>query len=162
MDDKIAYPINHATVSCTKSDGYCKVDQLDITVPDENSFGQNYIVSELGSDYFRITNWTADTIDAVSEPDSTACRTTTMNLNFKIKEFYQVTRNTGRECDVLGVRLPRLDRPRVVQIVNGAKIIDEEFAKIQKSAFDVFSSEFRSRVDKITEEEKKGAQPVTK
>lgn len=163
VDDKIAWPINLTTVSCSKSEGYCTVDQTYIDVPDENSFSQNYALSQAIPEYYRITNWTKDTIDAAPDADPDACRVTTMNLNFATKEFYQITRNATRECStVLGVQFPRLDRPRIAQIVDGDKLITEEFAKIAKAAFDVLSAEVRARIEKLSAEAPPQSAPPAK
>lgn len=153
LDEKIAYPINYAEVTCYKSDGYCKVEQLFLTIPKDDAWSQNYHVRQFDPEYYNITSWTKDAVDAVPDESSTACRTTTMNLNFATEEFYQITRNTGRECDVLGTAMPKLERPRVSQIVDGEKIIAQEFADVQKAALDVLSSDFRSRIEKLLAEE---------
>ena len=77
-----------------------------------------------------------------------------MNLNFKTKEFYYITRNAGGECEVLGVTLDKLSKPRIAQIVDGSKIIRDEFARIEKAAYDVLASDFRKRVNKLSAQEK--------
>ncbi|HHZ83491.1 MAG TPA: hypothetical protein EYN18_08185 [Nitrospirales bacterium] len=33
IDEKIAWPINHVKVSCVKSQNYCRLDQINLTVP---------------------------------------------------------------------------------------------------------------------------------
>jgi hypothetical protein len=45
--------------------------------------------------------------------------------------------------------MPRLERPRVAQIIDGDKIIAEEFAGMQKAAFDVLASDFQKKVEAL-------------
>ena len=54
------------------------------------------------------------------------CRNTKLQLNFKAKEYYMITTNAGEECEVLGTKFPKLDKPRISKIVDGAKLIDAE------------------------------------
>ena len=78
-----------------------------------------------------------------------------MNLNFKTKEFYYITRNAGGNCEVLGVKFDKLPKPRISQIVDGSNIIREEFAKIEKAAYDVLASDFRKKIAKLIKKEEK-------
>lgn len=156
LDDRLAWPINHVRVDCYKDQNYCQLDQLKINVPNKDSWSQNYQVMQDSPEYFTIVRWNEDSIDAVPNETVDACRTTSLNLNFKTKEFYYITRNGGGDCKFLGTTLDKLSKPRISQIVDGSNIINEEFSRIQKSAYDVLSSEFRKKVDKgISKEEKK-------
>lgn len=156
LGDKPAWPINHVRVDCYKDQNYCQLDQLKINVPNKDSWSQNYQVMQDSPEYFTIARWNEDSIDAVPNETEDACRATSLNLNFKTKEFYYITRNGGGDCKFLGATLDKLTKPRISQIVDGSNIINEEFAKIQKSAYDVLSSDFRKKVDKgMSKEEKK-------
>jgi len=156
IDEQIAWPINHIKVICYKGQNYCRLDQIQVSVPDDKSFSQNYVIQENSPEYYNVSRWGQDSIDAEPRETGTGCRTTSMNLNFKTKEFYYITRNAGGNCEALGVTLPKLPKPRIAQIVDGSNIIREEFAKVQKAAYDVLASDFRKKVDKlITKEEKK-------
>jgi len=155
IDEKIAWPINHVKVKCYKKDNYCQLDQIQVSVPDDKSWSQNYHVMENDAEYYEISRWGQDSIDAVPRETGSGCRTTSMNLNFKTKEFYYITRNAGGKCEALGVTLDKLPKPRVAQIVDGTKIIRDEFAKIEKAAYDVLASDFRKKVDKLSTQEKK-------
>lgn len=156
LDDRIAWPINHVQVDCYKDQNYCQFDQIKINVPNKESWSQNYHVMQDSTEYFIVTRWSEDSIDAVSNDTAGACRTTSLNLNFKTKEFYYITRNAGGDCEVLGITLDKLSKPRIAQIVDGSKIIREEFTKIEKTAYNVMSSDFRKKVEKpISKEEKK-------
>lgn len=111
---------------------------------------------ESSTEYYDISRWGQDSIDAEPKETAGACRTTSMNLNFETKEFYYITRNAGGNCKVLGATLDKLPKPRIAQIVDGSNIIREEFTKVEKAAYDVVASDFRKKVDKlITKEVKK-------
>lgn len=155
LDDKIAYPVNHAEVECYRDAGYCKVMQMYLDVPDDDSWAQSYHIFKFDPETYYISNWTKDTIDAEPRQDPSACRTTTMNLNFATKEFYQITRNSGRKCEVMGEVIPPLERPRISQIVNGEPVHAEVFAAIEKAAFDALSSDFRRKVEELIAESEK-------
>lgn len=149
LDDKIAWPVNHHKIKCYKSDNYCEVRQIMLDMPDAKSFSQSYHIMEDNSEVYNITRWSDDVIDAEypSEPDS--CRTTSLSLNFKTKEFYFITKNAGGKCEILGMPIEKLPRPRIAQVVDGKKIIKEEFGKITKTAYELLSSDFRKKVDQV-------------
>lgn len=155
IDEKIAWPINHVKVKCYKKQNYCQLDQIQVSVPDDKSWSQNYHVMENEAEYYDISRWGQDSIDAEPRETGSGCRTTSMNLNFKTKEFYYITRNAGGKCEVLGVTLDKLPKPRIAQIVDGSKIIRDEFAKIEKAAYEVLASDFRKKVDNLTAQDQK-------
>ena len=156
IDEQIAWPINHVKVKCYKNQNYCQLDQIQVSVPDDKSFSQNYQVQENDPEYYNVSRWGRDSIDAEPKEIGMGCRTTSMNLNFKTKEFYYTTRNAGGNCEVLGTTLPKLPKPRIAQIVDGSEIIRKEFAKFEKAAYDVLASDFRKQVDEVsTKEDKK-------
>lgn len=155
IDEKIAWPINHVKVKCYKKQNYCQLDQIQVSVPDDKSWSQNYHVMENDAEYYDISRWGQDSIDAEPRETGSGCRTTSMNLNFKTKEFYYITRNAGGKCEVLGVTLDKLPKPRIAQIVDGSKIIRDEFAKIEKAAYEVLASDFRKKVDKLPAQDQK-------
>ena len=154
IDEKIAYPINHVDIECSRSQGTCEYRQIALTLPDENSWVQSYHVGEIADDTYRITHWEGQLIDAVPLNNS-ACRINQLSLNFETKEFFEIARNksTG-DCDTMpGLTLPRLTKPRVSRIVDGRKIINAEFKAISEESFTFFSSSFRSRVEKFVSQE---------
>lgn len=153
IDEKIAYPINHVDIECSRNEGTCEYRQIALTLPDENSWVQSYHVGEIADDTYRITRWEGQLIDAVPLNNS-ACRTTQLSLNFETKEFFEIVRNnTAGDCEtMLGVTLPRLEKPRVSRIVDGREIISAEFKAISEEAFTFFSSSFRSRVEALIAE----------
>lgn len=155
IDDKIAYPVNHTTVNCDRKQGECYVDQMYVQLPDDNGWGgSNYYFSKFDRVYYKITNWTKESIDATFVPilNDKPCRSTALNFNFATKEFYEIARNTGTDCKVLDTVMPKLEKPRVSQIVDGKEVIAGEFAKRKKAAYDVLASSFRAKADILTAE----------
>jgi len=153
IDEKIAYPINHVDIECSRNEGTCEYRQIALTLPDESSWVQSYHIGEIADDTYRITRWEGQLIDAVPLNNS-ACRTTQLSLNFETKEFFEIARNnTAGDCEtMLGVTLPRLEKPRVSRIVDGREIISAEFKAISEETFTFFSSSFRSRVEALIAE----------
>ena len=150
IDEKIAYPINHVDIECRRNEGTCKYRQIALMLPDESSWVQSYHVGEIANEIYRITRWEGQLIDAVPL-NSTACRTNQLSFNFETQEFLEVARNKmpGDCKTMLGVTLPRLEKPRVSRIVDGRKIIRAEFKAIGEETFTFFSSAFRSRVEEF-------------
>lgn len=150
IDDKIAYPINHVDIECSRTEGTCEYNQIALTLPDENSWVQSYHVGKIADDTYRITRWEGQLIDAVPLNNS-ACRTTQLSLNFETQEFFEIARNnTAEKCEtMLGVTLPRLEKPRVSRIVDGREIINGEFEAISEETFTYFSSSFRNQVEEF-------------
>lgn len=148
-DDQIAWPVNHVQLNCYKKDKYCEMRQLYLEFPKDDSWIYNYNVIQDSPQYYEITNWSNDIIDAVPSDPSSTCRVTSFNLNFKTKEFYQITRNGSGDCEILGQEIPKLEKPRIAQIVDGEEIINKEFAALSRKAFSFLSSDFRERVEKL-------------
>lgn len=150
IDEKIAYPVNHVDIECNRDEGTCEYRQIVLTLPDENSFVQSYYVGEFADTTYRITRWEGQLIDAVPLNNS-ACRTTQLSLNFETQEFFEIARNnTAGDCEtVLGVTLPRLEKPRVSRIVDGREIINGEFEAIREETFTYFSSSFRNQIEEF-------------
>lgn len=147
LDDRIAWPINHHKIKCFKSENSCEVQQVMLNLPNEKSWAQQYQVMIDNTEYYNITRWTDDTIDAEypSKPDS--CRTVSLSLNFKAKEFFFITKNAGGNCEFLGTQIEKLAKPRISQVVKGEVIFNEEFERIRKAAYDALSGDFRKKVD---------------
>jgi hypothetical protein len=152
-DENIAYPVNHTKITCYKSDNYCELKQLYLIFPKPDSWGANFHVMEDGTEFFDITRWGENTIDALPSDPSSSCRKTSLNLNFKTKEFYQITRNGDKDCEINGVRFPELEKPRIAQIVDGENIFNAEFSKLKKMAFGMLSVNFQDSITKLIESE---------
>lgn len=155
LDDRIAWPINHNKVTCLKSEMSCEVQEVNLVLPDQNSWAQQYQVMINNTESYAVTRWSNDTIDAEypSKPDS--CRTTSLSLNFKTKEFFFITKNAGGKCEILGKPIDKLTKPRIAQVVDGEKIFNEEFGKIESVAYKFLASEFRKKVDKFVPQSNK-------
>ena len=153
IEEKIAYPINHVDIQCARNEGTCEYRQIALTLPDENSWVQSYHVGEIADETYRITRWEGQLIDAVPLENS-ACRTTQLSLNFATQEFFEIARNNNAgDCEtMLGVTLPRLEKPRVSRIVDGREIVGAEFKSISEETFLYFSSSFRNRIEEFASE----------
>ncbi|MEQ1520555.1 MAG: hypothetical protein ABL936_04715 [Aestuariivirga sp.] len=148
VDERPAWPINSVKLNCFKDEGYCRLDELDVQPPTENDWTYNYSIFWTDSLYYKIIRWSEDVVQAEFESSGNACRTTTMDLNFKTKEFYLITKNSGEVCEVLGQKMEQLRKPRISQIVDGEKIIAAELQSFKKKSYLMLSSEFRARVEK--------------
>ena len=155
LDETIAFPINHHNIVCFRMQKTCEVTQVKLVLPDDKSWSQRYHVVVDSTDYYNITRWTSDAIDAEypSKPDD--CRTISLNLNFKTKEFFLITKNAGGKCEILGKPIEKLAKPRISQIVDGKKIIDGEFERIAKTAYEALASDFRKKVDSLNTQSSK-------
>ncbi|UVK39380.1 hypothetical protein LHFGNBLO_000742 [Mesorhizobium sp. AR10] len=150
LDERIAYPINNVAITCDRVRGTCDYRQIALTLPDENSWTQSYSVGQVANETYRITRWDGNQIDAVPY-ENTACRTNQLSLNFATKEYLEIARNnTAGDCaTALGGTLPKLEKPRVSQIVDGSKITDAEFKRINDEAYGFTSSAFRKKIDAL-------------
>lgn len=148
LDEKIAYPINRVSIECYRSEGYCQYKQVILSLPDENSFSQSYAVYEIANESYRITRWENSQISATPY-NNTACRINELSFNFITKEYFEIARNNSAgDCQTaLGFSVPKLEKPRVSQIVDGNDIIDAEFKRINKESYDFLSSDYRKRVE---------------
>jgi hypothetical protein len=154
LDERIAWPINHVKITCYKTGKYCEYKQIALNVPTDKEFSYTYSISDFAPDIYEITRWGNGVIDAVSA-NKGACREVSLNLNFKTKEFFETTRNTDKPCEILNVKFPKLEKPRLSQVVNGEKIFETEFGKIREKAFSYLSSDFRKQVEAFTNEHNK-------
>ncbi|MCP8894322.1 hypothetical protein KYK29_05220 [Shinella daejeonensis] len=153
LDERIAYPINHLVIECERAANRCNYRQIALTLPDETSWTQSYSVGQIANESYRITRWENNQIDAVPY-EVTGCRINQLSLNFNTNEFFEIARNnTSGDCEtLLGVTLPRLEKPRMSQIVEGRDIIDAEFKRINDEAFEFLSSDFRARIAALKRE----------
>lgn len=151
LDENIAYPVNYVEIQCSKSAGTCTYRQLVLVLPDESSWAQSYSVMESVNDTYKITRWDNDRIDARPLTEGT-CRVNELRLNFAANEFYEFATNAPEgKCEMpLGGSLPKLEKPRVAQIVDGDPLISAQFQKIRQETYQFMSSEFRSKVDAAT------------
>lgn len=151
LDEQIAWPVNHVRISCSKVLGTCELDEIDLVFPDDTSWSQTYSLLQPTTISYEIARWSGDTIESLPDGDSKNCRNTSFSFNFKTKEFYFTTRNGGGDCKLLtGSELEKLKKPRISQIIDGNKIIEDSFSKIEKDAYNSLSSQFIKKVDELT------------
>ena len=74
---------------------------------------------------YKITKWTDDVVEADYEGSAMMEKPSKhkLPLNFKTKEYYMITTNAGEQCEVLGVKFDKLDKPRISRIVDGDGLI---------------------------------------
>lgn len=151
IDEKIAYPVNHVEVTCNKIEGICNYRQTVLALPDETSWSQSYSVMESVNDTYKITRWDGSRIDASPITEGT-CRVNELRLNFAAKEFYEFATNAPEgNCEMLvGGSMPKLEKPRIAQIVDGDPLIRELFQKTRQETYQFMSSEFRAQVDAVS------------
>ena len=151
IDDRIAGVINQTKVECDRVKKTCVVEKIVLETPGKKDWGNMYMLTEYPSDTYRVTNWTKTNIEAVPfEGEGPACRTPTLSLNFDTKEFFEITRNGAGANTEQCKLLEPLKKPRISQIVDGTKIISEEFSRISKEAYNVLASDYRKKADDLT------------
>ena len=143
-DDKIAWPINYETIECNKHTMLCSVDSVSLgSLLSRESSHLDIIRMD---DFYKIVEWEGDRIEATSVG---LCRISSLKLNFKTKEFFTITTDTGTCPEV-----PKLKKPRICEIVNGKEIISKELAKIGKKPADILAHDFQKIVNKLLTKEK--------
>ncbi|MFM7029072.1 MAG: hypothetical protein ACKOXK_10415 [Chakrabartia sp.] len=152
LDEKIADPINYVEIQCSKAQGTCSYRQFVLILPNEGSWSQSYTVMETMNETYRVTRWGTEKIDALPLNEGT-CRVPELRLNFVSKEFYEIVTNAPEgKCELLlGATLPKLEKPRISQIVDGDPIISEQFAKLQQESYSYLSSDFRTKAQSVFE-----------
>lgn len=143
----IAWPVNHVKVSCYRERDYCRLDQIMLEPPREHSWTNSYHVMQSSPEFYTITRWGEETIEASQEAGEDQCRNVTLTLNFKTKEFFQITTNGSKPCSVLGTSVPRLTRPRVAQLVDGMKVQIDFYAQRRKERGPIVSQAYRRKME---------------
>ena len=83
IDDQIAWPVNHTTISCSRPESTCEFTQIYLAIPDKSSWSQTYSVMQGLDETYQIVRWEGDVIDATRPHQKTDCRTTSLSLNFR-------------------------------------------------------------------------------
>jgi hypothetical protein len=148
LDENIAYPVNYVEINCEKEAGICNYRQFILDLPDKNSWSQSYRVTETFNDEFTITRWEKDRLDARPLLEG-SCRIPELRLNFATNGFYEIVTNAPEgDCELLsGESLPKLEKPRISQIVDGDPLIRAVFQKIGEENYKFLSSEFRAKAE---------------
>lgn len=150
LDENIAHPVNYVEIDCRKLEGTCNYRQFVMILPKKMDWSQSYMVMETFNEAYKITRWEDDRIDARPLNEG-KCRIPELRLNFASDEFYEITTNAPEgKCDLpLGGSFPKLEKPRISQIVDGDPIIQAEFDKIKNETYQYLSSEFRVKAEAI-------------
>ncbi len=146
-DETIASPVNQVTIECNKREKLCELRMLFLA---RNEKTGSWLCGE-STHLFEIISWTDDSIEAKSVDDAVSVRTSSLSLNFKTKEFFWITKNSGRESDAFtGEKIEPLKTPRIVQFVDGKKIVSDYFKKLKADARSFWSSEFRRKAETLS------------
>jgi len=108
-------------------------------------------VGVIADETYKITRWEGSQIDAVPVNNAT-CRTNQLSFNFETGEFFEIVRNRkAGDCETsLGVTFPRLEKPRISQIVDGREITRAEFDRINAESYSYLSSAFRAQIEALS------------
>jgi len=154
IEGSLLLPINHIKLKCYKKENYCQIDQIKLSVQEDAEAGKTYYKLENSTEYYEVASWLQDVITAVPNETGHVCKATSLNLNFAANKFYYITHNAEKGCEETGVSLDQLPVSSKAQIVSGADIIQTEFVKVEKAAFDALASDFKRRVQKISAQKK--------
>jgi len=151
-DESIAFPINHVHITCYKGEKYCELRENYLAVLPTRGGGYTWTFDERTS-LFDIISWTDDSIEAKESDDPTQVRISSLSLNFKTKEFFWITKNSGNDTNLItGEKVEPLKKPRIAQFVKGDKIVADYFKKLNSDARFFRSSEFRKKVEVLAQE----------
>jgi hypothetical protein len=151
LDDEIAFPVNTVEINCYRSEGYCELLETYLAVIPAQAGGYTWAFDK-NTVIFKVISWSADSIEAKEEDDPTNARTTSLSLNFKNKEFFWISKNSGNSNLRTGEKVEPLKRPRITQFVEGDKIVAAYFKKLKNDAWSFRSSEFRKKMEALMQE----------
>lgn len=150
VDGKTVLPINHIKLKCYKREAYCQMDQIKVSVQENLEAGKTYYRLENSTEYFEVSSWNHDSIIAAPNETGHLCRATSLSLNFATNKFNYFTHDAEKGCEETGVTLDQLPIASTAEIVSGVDIIQTEFIKVEKAAFDALASDFKRRVQKFS------------
>jgi hypothetical protein len=151
-DESIAFPVNHVHITCYKDEKYCELRENYLAVLPTRGGGYTWTFDERTS-LFKIISWTDDSIEAKESEDPTQVRTSSLSLNFKTKEFFWITKNSGNDTNLItGEKVEPLKKPRIAQFVKGDKIVADYFKKLKKDASSFWSSESKKKIEVLNAE----------
>lgn len=157
VDGKTVLPINHIKLKCYKKESYCQMDQIKVSVQENLEAGKTYYRLENSTEYFEISSWNHDNIIAAPNETGHLCRATSLKLNFATNKFNYFTHDAEKGCEETGITLDQLPIASTAEIVSGADIIQTEFIKVEKAAFDALASDFKRRVQKFSAQQSRKA-----
>ncbi len=151
-DDTVAYPVNIVNITCHKDQKYCELRENYLFANELRgggylwSFGERTVL-------FNIISWEDDSIEAREDDDPTSATISSLSLNFKTKEFFWITKNSGNDNSfITGEKVVPLRKPMIAQLVKGDKIVADYFKKLKKDASSFWSSEFKKRFEVLDAE----------
>lgn len=147
LDEKAAFPVNNINMECDQHRGYCMLHEVAVQFPSRKDFRPDFSILWPGPSGYRITKWTKDIVEADYESVGNQCRNTKLQLNFKTKEYYMITTNAGKQCEVLGAKFEKLKRPRIAKVVDGREIIRAEVNAFRKKQYEFLASDYRKAIE---------------
>jgi hypothetical protein len=91
-------------------------EEIEVQLPKETDWVLGFTIYWSDPLRYKITRWTDDLVEADYEASGALtkqCRNTKLQLNFKAKEYYMICTNTGEQCEIMGIKLDPLTKPRV-------------------------------------------------
>jgi hypothetical protein len=119
--DQIAAPINHTSISCSKSDSTC-------TVFDVSFYGNDPSTLSSNREYYAITKWVGKQVEAVNSSD---CAETKLAINGETGNVFELNQPIASEkCQGLSRELINVNRPaRLITLEDGSKVASEFYRK---------------------------------
>lgn len=143
--DKIVYPINKAKIVCILQTKVC--EEIGAEIWNFNTSSDNSSMLALNSVSYDIKKW--DTHEVVAE-SLHECRINVLTINTSSKEIFQMTRNTTNEkCSVAGFDVPKLEKPKIAQLVNGYKIAEDYYKLRQEDRLKTLNPEYRKILESV-------------
>jgi hypothetical protein len=151
VGEQAAYPINFVQINCQRDEEICIYQEISISIPNRDSWNQEFRIHQSRSDRFRITLWESDRIEARPIVDGN-CRIPELKLNFSNREFFEIVTNAPEgQCEIIpGISLPRLEQPRISQVTEENDTISDIFDEINQEVRGYMSSEFIREVELLS------------
>jgi len=120
--EKLASPINLATIDCWRTDGTCTITDAELRPPSKDS-GSAYLTSN--TSHWNITSWSDNRVMA---EQTTVCRRLVLTLDVAAKQAYHVATDlTAEGCPVIG----KLTAPRVTTLVKSSEVERRHYDEIR-------------------------------
>ena len=139
--ERIAHPLQTAAIYCARVTATCVIFQAEIM----DGLGPSRFLGATTTTY-RILRWGSGEI--VSEQLG-QCRATTMHMNERTGEVFQITRNVATSTDCI---LPPLAVPRMAHLVDGGEIAMAVNRQRREAASRFYAPTYRDAVSRLREE----------
>lgn len=151
VGEQHAFPVNTSRIECFRSWGVCIEFTVQLNTHDfekgVRSLSDTYYMNT-SVDYWDVLDWSENEVVMKQEGE---CRTVTITLNAKSGEVYEISRNAGGSCEVLGTEVPKLEAPRVAVMKPGFDVTNAYFQEMKNAAQQGLSSRFLSQYDDLAE-----------